>query len=750
MIRLQDSIGIRHISIGIGALTVFIITMSLLVYQSLAAINLAEEINQALKEHSQGRSREAIDRLFKVSKVKGRDGLRANLMLGNILVSLNRHDEAVPYLEIASSGNVGEEYARVILSKAIVSGNIRGRYGKANEILDSNLSRGRGILSPVLFEESLYLKARLQILEKRWKEAGSSASTYLSKYSSNDRVHEVRWMRAEAYREAGDLTDAFRAYESIWLDTPKSPWSIQSREKMRFLLRQNVFKPRSLSQESNLRFIKELNEAGMHSEAIEEMDAYSRQFPSSSNLDQIMNLRASSLHSLRKNTECVNTVLNLMRLYPNSSWIPSASVWAIKALRREEKSDQISDFVSNLKAKYPGHAKTWEAVFNQGVFLGNVKSEDEGIAALEKFVAEASRKSEFVPDALWKIAWFHRKQGRTTDAVAAMQKILDDYPSSNFKRAVIYWKARFKSDSNRQEAVELYQSCLREFPHDYYGHMAKDQLIALGESPVQIGNGKSFPPHDPLTDPTKAPAGAEGYVRAVMLKEIGLFEYAASEIETIPGVSDKRDLQYARAILLSRAGNPIKAARILSKDFREFVTSGSKDPNLVPEEFWQTVYPYNYRDEIKAGLRMAKIETTIDPNLVASLIKLESYFMKDAVSPVGAVGLMQIMPGTANKLAKQRGSPPLNKDELFNPETNIRYGIFYLAQLVEMFKGEWFPAICSYNAGEDVVSKWWSQKPIGQPMDEFIEFIPYVDTRLYIKRIIGDYKNYEWIYVAQR
>jgi soluble lytic murein transglycosylase len=168
-------------------------------------------------------------------------------------------------------------------------------------------------------------------------------------------------------------------------------------------------------------------------------------------------------------------------------------------------------------------------------------------------------------------------------------------------------------------------------------------------------------------------------------------------------------------------------------------------------DFWYVIYPFNYRPIVSRAIKEAKLdESQIEPLLVAALIRMESLFEPSAISPVGAIGLMQLMPDTAAQIARERNLAPPTRADLFRPDVNIRYGTYYLAARVKDFRGDWFPAICSYNAGVGPVRSWWNKKPPEQPIDEFIENIPYIDTRLYIKQVLADYRNYEWIYKQRR
>jgi soluble lytic murein transglycosylase len=102
---------------------------------------------------------------------------------------------------------------------------------------------------------------------------------------------------------------------------------------------------------------------------------------------------------------------------------------------------------------------------------------------------------------------------------------------------------------------------------------------------------------------------------------------------------------------------------------------------------------------------------------------------------------MQVMPGTANIVAQRLGLPTVGRDDLFDQETNIQIGVHYVEQLLEQFSGNLALTVASYNAGPIIVGTWVAQHP-GRSQDEFIEMIPYQETRQYVKRVLRSYREY--------
>lgn len=162
---------------------------------------------------------------------------------------------------------------------------------------------------------------------------------------------------------------------------------------------------------------------------------------------------------------------------------------------------------------------------------------------------------------------------------------------------------------------------------------------------------------------------------------------------------------------------------------------------LSHKNIGQLMYPFEHQELVYHYAEINKL----DPLLVASVIKTESNFQATATSPKGARGLMQIMPDTANWINQQTGSGTLTSESLFNPETSIRLGTWYLADLFAEFQGDPVLVIAAYNAGRGNVQKWLtSQHWTGE--HKTIDQIPFVETRQYIRRVLWNYKVYHYLY----
>ncbi len=189
----------------------------------------------------------------------------------------------------------------------------------------------------------------------------------------------------------------------------------------------------------------------------------------------------------------------------------------------------------------------------------------------------------------------------------------------------------------------------------------------------------------------------------------------------------------ALSMMLNEAGAYHHALRLARARFRDQL---ERTGGAVSAGLWSVAYPTGLISTIKL-----QGSSALDPFLVAAIIREESQYDWRAVSRVGAIGLMQVMPATANAVAQRHHWPMVGREDLFDQETNIRIGARYVEQLLEQFSGNVVQTIAAYNAGPVVVGNWVTAHR-GRSQDEFVEMIPFQETRQYVKRVLRSYKEY--------
>jgi soluble lytic murein transglycosylase len=156
-------------------------------------------------------------------------------------------------------------------------------------------------------------------------------------------------------------------------------------------------------------------------------------------------------------------------------------------------------------------------------------------------------------------------------------------------------------------------------------------------------------------------------------------------------------------------------------------------------------YPLAFWDLIQQKSQ----EREIDPYLVVALIRQESLFDARARSPAAALGLMQLIAPTAARVARQLGVAVPSQEQLYEPEVNLTLGTQYLKDLLQRYSNNWYKALAAYNAGEAAVDR-WEREVATDDIAEFVERIPYVETRGYVKLVMRNHRIYKRLYDTQK
>ena len=234
------------------------------------------------------------------------------------------------------------------------------------------------------------------------------------------------------------------------------------------------------------------------------------------------------------------------------------------------------------------------------------------------------------------------------------------------------------------------------------------------------------------------PESQKRFDRAIDFLRVGLLDWAKGELYEIERRTKNKAALRKLIQSYEDIGSFNRSAYISAIYFSEEKSQVEKKNDPL----WMSAYPRAYEEIVHAASK----EFQVPPELIWSIIRAETFFKKQAISPVGAKGLMQLMPYTARRVASLMGSRlSFRETALFEPKTNIRLGTRYLKRLLKKFNGSIPLAAAAYNAGPHRVEDWIS-KFGNLDMDEFIEHIPFLETKNYVKKVINNFNNYQEIY----
>jgi soluble lytic murein transglycosylase len=331
---------------------------------------------------------------------------------------------------------------------------------------------------------------------------------------------------------------------------------------------------------------------------------------------------------------------------------------------------------------------------------------------------------------LWERGWAAFQHGDFAAAVAFWQELGDIYPGQGDAQRGAYWQARAlerMGDTGRAHA--LYRDLVAASDTgDFYRRQAAERL---GVPPVYAAIELARASGPWPTDPTLR--------RAKLLTDLGLDKLAAREMDLVAAKANPRDLLALRALVMGRKeGNRRNAIALLREAFPAL---GGPRQSTVPEEILRAYYPL----EFAGTIRIAAQANGVPPALVAGIIRQESGFDPRATSPVGARGLMQLMPSTAREMRSRLGLPAPAAG-LYDPDYSIALGSAYFHQLLSGFGGNVELALAGYNGGPNRIRRLWEEAGPRVELDAFVETLNLDESRDYVKRILVLADSYRQLY----
>jgi soluble lytic murein transglycosylase len=342
----------------------------------------------------------------------------------------------------------------------------------------------------------------------------------------------------------------------------------------------------------------------------------------------------------------------------------------------------------------------------------------------------------------WKVAWLSLRQGRNAEAKAGFDQQLALYPTSAEIPAALYWRARLaEEDNDTAMARAYYQKLSERFHNFYYGELARRRL--------QVVKADSDSPHYALLDRVPAiEAGARidasepptdnlRYQKALLLENGALVDFAVREVQAAGDEEQGNWVAAETARMYQGAGRYDGAIQVFKRAVPNYF---AVDLPTLPRPYWEALFPKAYWTDLKKF----STQNALDPYLVASLIRQESEFNPGAVSRANAVGLMQLLPKVGSGVAKQEKLRHFSATQLFTPEVNLQLGTRYFREMVDKF-GSFEYALAAYNAGSNRVDDWLGQGKYRDPQ-EFVESIPFTETREYVQAILRNANVYRQLY----
>ena len=362
-------------------------------------------------------------------------------------------------------------------------------------------------------------------------------------------------------------------------------------------------------------------------------------------------------------------------------------------------------------------------------------------------VTNRSRKTKEAANCHWKVAWVHYLR-RESDSAALLRAHLRLFPASENASAALYFLGRLAEGSrDRPSARVYYEEIAREYPNQYYAMLARDRLPPVANADPSPAAAEflrtvGFPQRARTTVFDASAASRARIDRAKMLVSAGLKDWAEIELRYGAQTGDQPHLLAMELGDLIGDGKPAQAIRYIKSYAGNYLFLPI---DSAPLDFWKLAFPLPYRADLE---RFSK-QNKLDPFLMAALIRQESEFDAKVTSRANARGLTQIEPATGRELSRKLKIPKYTTAKLFQPALNLQFGTYYLRLVTDQLGGHTEAALAAYNAGMTRAKAWLTWGDFQEPA-EFVETVPFTQTRGYIQAVLRNADAYRRIYGPQQ
>jgi soluble lytic murein transglycosylase len=556
---------------------------------------------------------------------------------------------------------------------------------------------------------------------------------------------DFQFALARAYQVAGDASHAAGLYHHIYATLPLSNEAAMSRTQLQEM--SSAGHAEALSYAERESHANALLAAKRYSDAANEFHALAAALQTDSlgasagsrNRAQANAAYADFRHSRHVNRSEVD------RLEDGTDESGALRLYLLMEDARSRNDDVAQrNYVDQLAQRFPSSRWRDEALFSSGnMYLLN----KDYPSAIGFFLTEATTfpKSNYAPYCHWKAGWLNYRLQNYPEAARLFEEQIAHYAGGQEIPGALYWRARIyeEQEHNAAAARAYYGTLLKIYQGAYYSLLARTRVANLADlepQTVPLLTSLSLPKVPEITD--VLPEDDEHLVKARLLANAGLNEYMAAEIQMSDTSASWGAL--AQAQIFASYGENARAMRILKSALPQYFSAPF---NSIPVAYWGLLFPLPYAPQLRADSE----SVGLDPLLVASLIRQESEWNPQVVSGANAYGLMQLLPSVGKQMAKKQGIRHFNTSQLLDASINLRLGTAYFKQDLDHFDGHVEYALAAYNAGVDRVEDW---KTIGtyHDMPEFVESIPFSETRDYVQAILRNHAIYRRLHpdFAQR
>ncbi len=596
-------------------------------------------------------------------------------------------------------------------------------------------------------ESVLYPRVQMEMVKafyllEQFSSAMTVAENLLDRELDPEMKRQLSLMLGEAYEGEEEWKGAVEVYQRLAFEEPSTLEGEEAERRITRIADKTGIQPVIPADSLFLTRVKALNKSLMFDRVIESCDSFQEVYPVGQSLDKALLLKARALLKKGRIEEGKKLYARLSR---------SAGAGAIQAEAAYSLASHYWNTHGNSKAKkeFKRLIKKFprsEWGIKARYALGRIYEAEKSISKAREYylsVGKINPENPLAAKGAWRAGWVEYKAGKFEKAVKSFNFCMKRYSKSDFFIGALYWKGRCKERiKHAEEAKTIFRGLAQNYSWTFYGVMARKRMESswsLVPDTNETGEEEKAWEPEPIHAEPGTPL-AYHLDRADELIRIGFFKESKEEIDAL------------QALKLTEKGDGLCYVGTLYKRSRSFYDSvlwmytaslrGCSDDLKKDSIYYKRfLYPLAYWETVRKETE----EIGLDPFLVLAVMRQESLFRPDIVSPADARGLMQIIPPTGEMIARKLKVPDFDPEDLFETEKNIAFGAWYLHNLMRRSEGDLVRLFSSYNAGESRSREWW-ERFNHLDVDERIESITFRETRGYVKKVLRNLENYKRIY----
>ena len=653
----------------------------------------------------------------------GEGAAAAYLALGHAYAQDHRYaDAAVMFRRAAATGKALDDYADYLGAQASLSAN---RPADAYSLLDHFVDR---------HPDSIFAATAPILLANAYLQSGDPQGALRTLQPLTDTpvgAHaDFRYVLGRANQLAGNAAVASAIYRKLYIQLPLSYEAPQARAQLQ-VMGQPLTAGERKSHADQLFNAKRYTDAG---------DEYHEIAKNSSGLSTA-DLDALKIYAAVCDLKLKHLSRRDVEKLPDTGDDSAAlKLYMLAEISRNENNATGHDaIIDDMVKRFPASRWLEEALYSGGNMYLLKHDAKQAIFHYTTLVSLFPR-STYAPSAHWRAAWMNYRLRNYSEAARLMDEQIQRYGGGIEIPSALYWRGRIYEDEehNFGQAANYYRVLSTTFANYYYAILARQRLAVVGNqgavdpSPVLA----TVHPTDVPDLSPELPEDDVHLIKARLLANASLNEFIGPEIQASPDSPEWGAL--AQAQIFVSFGEFTRALQSMKHSGLAYF---ALPIDQVPAIYWQLLFPKPYWADLVTDSQ----RNGLDPYLVASLIRQESEFNAGAVSRANAYGLMQLLPSVGKAAAKKNGIKHFNTNDLLNPATNLLLGTTNLRQVLDRFGGQAEYALAAYNAGDVPVRLWLSSNDY-KDVPEFVESIPYTETREYVQAILRNREMYRQLY----